>query len=279
MRQLFPNFRDELSQDGIYTLPELDFATEGIQLDDTTRRPYIYFNMVSSVDGKAVTAKGDAGGLGSSLDHHLMHRLRAASDAVLVGAETFRRDPFVPIIKPALAQERAQAFPDAPQPWGVVLSRDGNLPLDKKFFQVVLPQRRLIALGQSASAEAQARLASVAQVVRVPDRADKPGWPDLGWLLDYLHRELGVRKMLCEGGPGLNFSLLEAGFGDELFWTLAPRLVAGSEKTTILSGPPGGFAPELLPRLQLRSLYEQNSELFFRYIINTKPTGSNSTSA
>lgn len=274
MRQLFPAFQPDIPLESVYTVPGLDFPIEGVTLSGGGRRPYVYFNMVSSVDGRAVSAAGNAEGLGSPTDRQMMYRLRAAADAVLVGAETFRRDPFVPAINPALAEERAYFFPNAPQPWGIVLSRDGKLPLDKKFFQA--RERRLVALGEGASLEQANKLGRVAQVVRVPNRAGEgegKQQPDLGWLLAYLYQELGIRRLLCEGGPSLNYSFVSAGLGDELFWTLAPRLVGSKAGSTILTGPGAGFPLEEMPGLELRSLYEKHNELFFRYVIKGQGAG------
>ena len=264
LQQLFPVAKPDLQPNQVYTVPDLAFPTGGVELEGGKRRPYIYFNMVSSVDGKAIAASGSAEGLGSTLDRQLMRRLRAASDAVIVGAETFRHDPFLPVVVPELAEERAQYFPNEPQPWGIVLSRDGNLPLKKKFFQVLNPalppERRLVALGIAASSEAEATLSRYARIVRVPNRQ---GRPDVGWLLTYLYEKLGIRRLLCEGGPTFNYSLIARGFADELFLTFAPKLVAG-QTNGIMAGQ-SAFSLEQMPRLELLSLYAQASELFFRY--------------
>ncbi len=261
IQQIYPIVQSEVSLETIYSFSALNFPTEGVALAEAgPRRPYVYFNMVSSADGKIATAEGSAAGLGSRLDKLMMRRLRAAADAVIVGAETFRRDPFVPRVSPELADERAKYFPDEPQPWGIVLSRDGKLPLDKKFFET--PERRIVALGEAASREAEAALSSRARVVRVPLIEEQP---DLQWLMAYLYAELGIRGLLCEGGPSLNSSLLEKGLGDELFMTFAPRLIGG-QGGGILAGP-HAFPANNSPQLELISLYEQANELFFRYKI------------
>lgn len=266
MQRLFPDYNPDLASQDIYSVPELNFPIEGLPLENGRRRPYVYFNMVASVDGKAVSVRGNAEGLGSQMDRFLMHRLRAAADAVLVGAETFRRDPYVPQVKPEAARERQQYFPGAPQPLGIVISRDGNLPLDKKFFDREKAANRLVLLGQSASSEKEAAFKPFARVLRVPDGAD--GRPDESWFLETLFREFGVRRLLCEGGPSLNYSLISQGLGDEFFWTLAPKLVGGAANSTILTGPGNGFPLDRMPGLSLLSIYEQASELFFRYKIN-----------
>lgn len=266
MQRLFPDNKPDLAPQEIYSVPELNFPGDGVALEDGGRRPYVFFNMVASVDGKAVSANGNAEGLGSATDRLLMHRLRAAADAVLVGAETFRRDQYVPQVKPEAAGERHRYFQARPQPLGLVISRDGNLPLEKKFFNREKAADRLVVLGESASSEKEAAFQPFAQVLRAPERED--GRPDESWLLAYLYRELGIRWLLCEGGPHLNFSFISRGLGDEFFWTLAPKLVGGSANSTILSGPGQGFPLNRMPRLDLLSLYKQDNELFFRYKIN-----------
>ncbi len=264
MRRLFPpDFEGRaFDVDEVYTVPELAFPGEGVALGQGGRRPYIYFNMVASMDGKAVTSSNNAVGLGSAVDHHFMGRLRLAADAVLVGAETFRRDTFVPNIRPGLAGERSRYFPDRPHPIGITLSRDGNLPMDKKFFAAER-SRRVVFLHQNAPAERETALSERARVFRLGTNAE--GHADLGQMLTIIYEELGVRRLLCEGGPSLNFALLSQGFGDEFFWTLAPKIVAGSENATLVSGPGLGLPPEQMRRLHLLSIYEKDSELFMRY--------------
>lgn len=72
-------------------------------------------------------------------------------------------------------------------------------------------------------------------------------------------RELGVRALLCEGGPTLHRSLQELGLVDELFLTIAPKL-AGDGSPNLLNG---GLST--IVDLELVWLLEEKSELFARY--------------
>ncbi|HSR94102.1 MAG TPA: dihydrofolate reductase family protein [Solirubrobacterales bacterium] len=81
---------------------------------------------------------------------------------------------------------------------------------------------------------------------------------DLPALLRSLHGE-GVRALLCEGGPTLHGALQAAGLVDDLFLTIAPKLVGGGAPR-ILEGDLGGIEP-----LDLAWLLEDDGELFARY--------------
>jgi riboflavin biosynthesis pyrimidine reductase len=84
------------------------------------------------------------------------------------------------------------------------------------------------------------------------------GRVDLAALLRSL-REEGIRALLCEGGPTLHGALQALGLVDELFLTIAPKLVGG-EAPRILEG----VLPEAA-ELELAWLLEQDGELFARY--------------
>jgi riboflavin biosynthesis pyrimidine reductase len=84
------------------------------------------------------------------------------------------------------------------------------------------------------------------------------GPADLPSLLRSL-REEGVKALLCEGGPTLHGALQSAGLVDELFLTIAPKLVGGIAPR-ILEGDLPGLEP-----LELTWLLEDEGELFARY--------------
>jgi riboflavin biosynthesis pyrimidine reductase len=73
-------------------------------------------------------------------------------------------------------------------------------------------------------------------------------------------REEGVRALLCEGGPTLHGSLQAAGFVDDLFLTIAPKLSGGGAPPRILEGELDDVVP-----LELAWLLEDDGELFARY--------------
>jgi riboflavin biosynthesis pyrimidine reductase len=84
------------------------------------------------------------------------------------------------------------------------------------------------------------------------------GKTDLPALLRSLHGE-GVRALLCEGGPTLHGALQAAGLVDDLFLTIAPKLVGGIAPRILEGDLPGVEA------LELAWLLEADGELFARY--------------
>ncbi len=84
------------------------------------------------------------------------------------------------------------------------------------------------------------------------------GKADLPALLRSLHGE-GVRALLCEGGPTLHGALQAAGVVDDLFLTIAPKLVGGIAPRILEGDLPG------LESLELAWLLEEDGELFARY--------------
>jgi 5-amino-6-(5-phosphoribosylamino)uracil reductase len=82
-------------------------------------------------------------------------------------------------------------------------------------------------------------------------------------LVARLRAEHGVRSVLCEGGPHLNRSLLAERLVDEVFLTLAPKLVGGAPDTTIVAGAP----PDEPLELELVSVHESAGGLYLRYCV------------
>ncbi|MEP0765103.1 MAG: RibD family protein [Fimbriimonadia bacterium] len=200
--------------------------------DPPDARPHTVINMVCTLDGRIVNVQ-NAKGLGSATDKRLMERIRTQVDAVLIGAGTLRADPRMGY---PLGLTRA------------VLSQSGQLPKDLSFFEEA-PERAILYL---ASGDVPA-LPSGAEVVRVADATDA---------VRHLRRARGVRTLLVEGGSILNGHLIRAGYVDELFLTLAPKL-RGGDGPTVITAP--AFPSDALPRLRLLSVFEEEGELFLRY--------------
>jgi riboflavin biosynthesis pyrimidine reductase len=195
-------------------------------------------------------------GIGSGLDRALMRRIRAACDAVMVGAATLRAEPVDPSVPDELADTRAaRGLP--PQPLAVAVSATLDLDPSWRFFRPGR-DRALVLTTTAAPRDRADALAGVGSVERIG--ADSV---DLVEALVRLRSGYGVERLVVEGGPTLNRQLVALGTVDELFLTLAPKLAGGSGPSII----GGGSDARILAGLELRSLHACNGELFLRYRI------------
>jgi riboflavin-specific deaminase-like protein len=228
-------------------------AVGGLRLGELAPpdRPYLVLNMVSTLDGR-IAIDGRSGSIGGEADRELFHRLRTQADAVMVGAGTIRTERYGRIAR--RPERRAQRVAEGlePDPLAVIVSARLRVPPDLPLLQD--PDSSVVILTASEEEPEQTR-ASV-RCLRGP-----PG-PELELrpLLHRLRSELGVRSILCEGGPRLNESLVREGLVDELFLSIAPKL-AGGPPLTILTGDP---LPEPITA-ELVWLLEHDGHLFGRY--------------
>ncbi|HJN91711.1 MAG TPA: dihydrofolate reductase family protein, partial [Dehalococcoidia bacterium] len=163
--------------------------------DAPAERPYILINMVAALDGK-ITVQGAERGLGSPTDQRLMRELRVNADIVLNGAGTLR----VSGISSRLDVEELERIRVgrglAPQPISAVLSRSGNLPLDRRFFTALDEFDAVLYLSPAAPPASRDALRATGRlIIDVPAEAELPA------MLRHMRHELGVQICLVEGGP------------------------------------------------------------------------------
>ena len=247
-------------------------AAEDVYLDisfptrRTSKRPYVVINMVASLDGRAaVSAK--AGSIGSGIDRNLMRSLRARADAVMVGAGTIRAEKLTLAVPGNLAQAR-EARGLKPQPLAIVATATGDVPLRANLLGSS-PDDLLILASTETPEECLRVLSSHACVEVVPNKIATPGARlDLKRALETLKGRFAVDLLLVEGGPTLNHSLVSLGLADELFLTLAPKLLGGERPgaLAILEGPP---LPTKDTEAKLVSIHLAQGELFLRYALRS----------
>ncbi len=211
-------------------------------------RPYLVLNMVASLDGKAAV-QGHTRALSSETDRLVFHGLRTQADAIVVGAGTVRAERYGRATKSEELRARREEEGLDPDPLTVIVSGRLDLPADLPILQE--PDAKVV-IATGADHELEGTAAQITYA-RTGD--------DLQLLLARLREEHGVRSVLCEGGPTLNAFLFAAGLVDELFLTLAPRIIGGAHALTLVAGR------ELLDpaEAELVWLYEASGELYFRW--------------
>jgi riboflavin biosynthesis pyrimidine reductase len=213
-------------------------------------RPWIFANFVQTLDG--ITSWKGEHALGSDISHSaedrwLMDLLRAHADAVLLGSKTLAVEKTVlgptsrgatyTIENPELRELRARL--GRRRETIIFVTGSAALKLSDyavfdgdKVNTVILTARTgaaKLALQQGTHPQVRVLVAGEGNVV------------DLPAAMRLLMRELGVRLLLCEGGPTLYGYMSRAGLIDEKFLTISPveagQIIPEEQEAGILEGP------------------------------------------
>ncbi|MET9291506.1 pyrimidine reductase family protein [Streptomyces sp. NPDC003077] len=211
-------------------------------------------NMVSSLDG-AAHHDGRSQPLSSAADMRIFGVLRGLADAVVVGAETVRREGYRPArAREAFAARRAAAG-QAPAPVIAVVSAslelDFTLPL---FTEPLVPTLVLTGAGAPQDRVRAAGAAGVEVIF-----AGEGAGVDPSRVVGALARR-GLTRLLTEGGPRLLGQFAEYGALDELCLSVAPLVVAGDASRIM-----NAFPVTDPQKFVLASVLEEAGFLFTRY--------------
>jgi riboflavin-specific deaminase-like protein len=217
----------------------------------------VSINMAMSLDGKIATKARGPMKLGTELDSKLMWKIRAANDAVINGAGTFRAYPFPLLVKePSLIESRRREGKSAHPISAIVSSRldiKRNTPWEKSteterwaFCGNKAPSRVIRSLEENGVTVIKAK-----GVAPVPKE-----------IIVALERA-GAKSLLVEGGGELNASFLEKGLVQRVYLTLTNCLVGGRDSPTWVEGK--GFPLKKFPRLRLADCRREGDELFLVY--------------
>ncbi|MEB2835982.1 MAG: dihydrofolate reductase family protein [Desulfurococcales archaeon] len=180
-------------------------------------RPLVTVFATETLDGRLAPPGVGRYRLSCEDDFELQHRLRASSDAVAVGASTVILD------NPRLTVRRIPGR----NPARVVFDASLKVPVSARVFDP--PGRRILITSEGHD---PAELAPYRErgvlVLEVRDSDPREALVRL--------RELGIKRLLVEGGGGLIGSLLVAGLVDYIRVTIAPRVLGDGVPLARISG-------------------------------------------
>ena len=226
-------------------------------------RPYTAINMVMTADGAVAGPGPGYWPLGGEADQRAYRRLRIHFDAIIRGARTLDMDLDKNLIDPDfLAARGARGRPEPPLI--ATVTNSGSLDSSSRVFRARrYPYRPLVFTCMRAAVTKS--LEEAAEVVRLGESS-----VDLPAVFGYLADQRGVSRLLCEGGPTLNYAVVAAGLADDFFLTIAPKLIGESRPRTAVEGRPP-FPADALPMLRLLSHQAVGSETFLRYRFRSSP--------
>ena len=237
--------------------------------------PHVIGNFVMTLDGVvslgiAGRTNGDEISGSNRHDSMVMALLRAAADAVIIGAGTLHQSPhhvwtpeFVfPPLDGSYRMMRARMGRQNP-PLCVVVSAGGTLDLDLPVFTGGKAPAAIITTAGGEKAIRKKGVPSGVQVIPAGDLSTLT----IREILDALaHLIPGGNIFLVEGGPHLIGQFFDQGELDELFLTLSPRLAgrdSHSNRLGLIAGQ--AFLPERVVTGRLTGVRKSGSHVFLRY--------------
>ena len=182
-------------------------------------RPYVLLSCATSADGYLDDASPRRLILSGPADLDRVDEVRAGCDAVLVGAQTVRKDNPRLLIRDPRRRARRAARGRPEHPARVTLTATGDLDPQARFFAP--GALRLVYCATPAIGRARERLGDSAVLIDAGD----PLSLDLV-LIDLAER--GVLRVLVEGGARVLGEFLARDLADELNLAVAPFFVADS---------------------------------------------------
>ena len=256
VHRLFPTPPETCSLRGLYLAEDLRSAS--------LPEPFVYGNYITSLDGRIALGAADTGpgvpdATANARDWRLFQELAVQADVLLASGSYFRRrargsaqeiltietSPETDDLREWRASRGLPHWPDV-----AVVSQSLDFPVPELLTR---GGRRLWVLSpETASQEREAILTGQgARVVRLPGPRIE------GTAILRALTERGYGRIYNAAGPAVHHLLLAAGRPDRLYLTFAPRILAGGEFFSLVSGP--ALSPSA--RFRLRSLYLDRTAL------------------
>ncbi|RJO77017.1 deaminase [Nocardia panacis] len=183
-----------------------------------TARPRVLLSVAVSIDGYIDDDSDARLILSDAADLDRVDRLRAAADAILIGAGTLRRDNPRLLVNNAARRAARLAEGRAEYPIKIVVSARGDLAPELRFWHT--GGEKLVYTTNFGAARLSG-LTGLAEIVSLGTEID------LGALLDDLGRR-GIARLLVEGGTSMHTQFLAGDLADELRMAVAPILVGAT---------------------------------------------------
>lgn len=228
-----------------------------------TRRPFIFLNAAVSADGKISTKERKQVKISGNSDFKRVDELKNGSDAIMVGVGTvLADDPSLTIKSKERRNHRKNAGLDE-NPVRIVVDSRARTPEDADIFNKG-DGKRIIAVSKSASEERIKSLEEKATVIIAGDEK-----VDLTVLTEKL-KEMGIEKIMVEGGSSLNWGLLSLKLVDEIYTFIGNIIIGGYTAPTLVDG--SGFLEKEILQLKLADFEQMDEGLLVKWLVDYKDT-------
>jgi len=198
-------------------------------------RPHIIVNVAMSADGKLSTRERRQVKISGAQDFNRVDRLKAGSDAVMVGIGTvLADDPSLTVKAEECRNNRLKR--GAPEhPVRIVVDSRARIPPDASILRKG-SGLRVVAVSRKADPKKIEELRKLATVIVAGENE-----VDLRQLMEELGA-MGIQRVMVEGGGTLIGGLIRAGLVDEIYAYIGNIIIGGKDAPTLADGE--GFISE-----------------------------------
>ncbi|MBW8486789.1 RibD family protein [Actinomadura parmotrematis] len=222
-----------------------------------SERPYVLLSCAMSVDGYIDDASPERLRLSSPADFDRVDGVRAGCDAILVGANTVRRDDPKLLIRSETRRSKRIARGAPGDLTKVTLTWSGDLDPAARFFTTG-ESPKLVYAPTATAGPLAARLGTAAEVIDAGEPLELPVV-----LEDLVAR--GVKRLMVEGGGGVHTRFLTAGLVDELQLVVAPFFIGDPSAPRFVGS--GVFPQDPARPMRLEEITRIGNLALLRYVI------------
>jgi len=191
----------------------------------TTGRPFVTVKYASTLDGQIATRTGDSKWVTGEESRKFVHFLRHASDAIMVGINTVKKD------NPSLTT-RLDDF-DGRDPVRVILDGKLSIPHDANVLRLKSDSDIIIVISDSIETKKKIDAKKLgARIIKAPLKDDLI---DLNYVMDQLGAA-GISSLLIEGGSRVIASAFSSGIVDKVIIFVAPKIMGGNDGMPVCTG-------------------------------------------
>jgi len=215
---------------GIEVEVSADYASRASEINEPfihfmrTGRPLVTLKSAVTLDGKIAAPEDNAGWITSEMARLHVQTLRHRSDAILTGIGTVLADDCRLTDRSGLERSRPLLR--------IVLDSQLRLPSESHLASSCKSDV-LVITTSAASPERRKRLEGMGVRVEVLERTD--GRASLQGVVELLAREKYLSLMI-EAGSRVNWSALESGVADKIYFYYAPKILGGTQSLPVAGG-------------------------------------------
>lgn len=176
---------------------------------------FVVIKMAMSADGKTATINGDSKWITSEKSREFVHKMRSEFDAVMIGANTVIAD------NPKLTSR----IRGGKNPYRIII--DGQLKISEKSDVFSNEAPTLVFTSEQSAIEKRNFFKNL--IVCGSKKVE------LKKVIEILGA-MGLKKILIEGGSGLNSQAIEEGIVNELYFFIAPKIIGGQNAKSVIGG-------------------------------------------